>query len=612
MMPDKNLKAVIYCRCSTEEESQQNALAQQIKEARAAVCANGWQLVGEYVELRSGTTIKGRDEYQRLYRDMAEKKFDIIVIKSQDRLMRNVKDWYLFLDRMVNQGKRLYLYIEKKFYTSEDSLITGIKAILAEDYSKELSKKINNAHRHRQAEGANVILTGNAYGFQRTVDRKIEIIEEEAEVKRAMYRLCAQGYGCRVIANLLYEKGYRNRQGKRISETMIRRIIRNPINKGVAVFRRTHYDFEMKQTIQQPPDQWIVHENMVPKTVSEELWNKANAEMDRRREQRDRAGKYQKGSNPGKYNLSGKLKCGYCEETYYRRARYNSSGQKIIEWNCSRYVYEGRVNVEKTKRKNLQTQEEPPGCNNIHLNEEKLNAVLEEVCKEYCDMGNDSDVIDSVMEVLCKVLTSASTETSEKELKEKQGNLEKRKNLLMEKLLDGVISDEDFKKMRKDIEEKIGQIQEKIKESESRKIQEETAEQRIIRIEERLHQDIMQSALVEQLLETISSIIVFPEYLMIRFEPMHISGLDAEENHFSILVEIQNVFDNKASMRDEKQKILRRMKQKPDITAKQLAKELGISLSACVYRIRSLKGEGAVKFEGKGGHGCWVVLKEEE
>ena len=143
-------RAVVYCRCSTEEESQADALRNQVLESEACVKEQGWFLADKYVELKSGTTTKGRAEYNRLFEDLLTDKFDIIVIKSQDRLMRNVKDWYLFLDRMLKQGKRLFMYIERKFYTADDALITGIKAILAEEYSRELSKKINHAHRRRQ------------------------------------------------------------------------------------------------------------------------------------------------------------------------------------------------------------------------------------------------------------------------------------------------------------------------------------------------------------------------------------------------------------------------------------------------------------------------------
>ena len=127
-------RAVIYCRCSTEEESQADALRKQVAESENCVREQGWVLSDRYVELKSGTTTRGRDEYNRLFEDLLSDKFDIIVIKSQDRLMRNVKDWYLFLDRMLSHEKRLFMYIEQKFYTTDDALITGIKAILAEEY----------------------------------------------------------------------------------------------------------------------------------------------------------------------------------------------------------------------------------------------------------------------------------------------------------------------------------------------------------------------------------------------------------------------------------------------------------------------------------------------
>ena len=97
-------RAVNYCRCSTEEESQRDALKIQTMESREWIQKMGWLHVDEYVEAKSGTQVKGRSEYQRLYDDMLEDKFDIIVIKDQDRLMRNTKDWYLFLDRMQQNG----------------------------------------------------------------------------------------------------------------------------------------------------------------------------------------------------------------------------------------------------------------------------------------------------------------------------------------------------------------------------------------------------------------------------------------------------------------------------------------------------------------------------
>ena len=110
------VKAVIHCRVSTDDEIQINALDKQIEEAKEAVKQNGWILVDEYIdEGKTGTTTKTRDEYNRLVYDLELNKFDVIVIKSQDRLMRSTKDWYIFIDKLVQNKKKLFFYLENKF-----------------------------------------------------------------------------------------------------------------------------------------------------------------------------------------------------------------------------------------------------------------------------------------------------------------------------------------------------------------------------------------------------------------------------------------------------------------------------------------------------------------
>ena len=268
-------RAVVYCRCSTTEESQQNALVQQVAEAKGCVEKQNWILVDEYVELRSGTTSK-RSEYSRLCEDMSLDKFDIIVIKSQDRLMRSTKDWYLFIDKLVSLNKKLYIYLESKFYTPDEALITGIKAILAEEYSRELSKKINNAHSNRQKNNGNAILTSRTYGYKKLPDKTVVLIEEEAKVKKYMYELAAAGYGMRSIANILKNEGITNRQGQYFNGANIGRMIRNPLNMGTVVMNKKHFDFNSKRTLKVQKEQQYVYKDKVPATVSEELWIMAN------------------------------------------------------------------------------------------------------------------------------------------------------------------------------------------------------------------------------------------------------------------------------------------------------------------------------------------------
>lgn len=192
-------RACGYGRVSTDEETQINALSIQINEIDNCILKNKWKKTDMYVdEGKSGTSTKKRNEYNRLMNDMVLDKWDIIVVKSQDRLFRSAKDWYIFVDALVKNNKKLFFYIENKFYTPDDSLITGIKAILAEDYSRELSKKERNAHKTRRLNalqngtnnGKNVILTNNTWGYNK-INKEVVINEEEAKIVQEMFHLAA-------------------------------------------------------------------------------------------------------------------------------------------------------------------------------------------------------------------------------------------------------------------------------------------------------------------------------------------------------------------------------------------------------------------------------------
>ena len=81
----KKLRAVFYARVSTEEEKQLNALEKQIQENRDVIAQKGWELVDEYIdEGKSGTKVKGRNEYQRLLDDLESDKFDVEILQYHE------------------------------------------------------------------------------------------------------------------------------------------------------------------------------------------------------------------------------------------------------------------------------------------------------------------------------------------------------------------------------------------------------------------------------------------------------------------------------------------------------------------------------------------------
>lgn len=597
-------RAVIYCRCSTEEESQKDALRKQEEEAVQCVKNKGWVLTDRYVESRSGTSTKGRREYNRLFDDMISDKFDILVIKSQDRLCRNTMDWYLFTDRLNRSSKKLYIYIENKFYTPDDSLITGIKAILAEDYSRELSKKIVNAHRGRQKNNGKPILTSNTYAYRRTEEGNMELIEEEAEVKRRMYRLCAAGYGCRKIASILFEDGVRNRKGKPFHDSDILRMIRNPLNKGTIVMNRKHYDFSSKKTIKNSEEEYYVYDGKVPAIVSEQLWQDANHAIDERAGKGNQNGIYRKNSSPGKYPLSGKLVCGICGAPFYRsvQKRYSDHKKRYV-WECSEYLFCG-------KKKN---REEEKGCDNLHFREEDLNEELEQVFSDCCKPDKEQ-LIAHMIKLLKEVLKETDLQSEIDREKIQKEKIRKQMNKLVDKLLDGVLTDTLYGQKQQELEKKLEEEENKIQELKQRNCGGTVLKDRLNTIEKKLCKgEFLEQAAVAGMVSEIEKIVIYPKYMIIFMNLSQNPGLkqipDTEEQEcIKLKVQYGNRYNFKEKKKEEREMIVNLMKNNHGITAKQIAVELGIGLSAADYRINVLKKEGRICFHGKGGKGWWEVI----
>lgn len=337
-------RAVFYARVSTQEEAQLKALPKQVDECKDKIKEKGWDLVDQYVdEGKSGTTIKHRTEYQRLLDDMELNKFDVIVVKSQDRLQRNPKDWYIFLDKLVCNDIKLFIYLDNQFYTTDNALITGIKAILASEYSRDLSKKLNNANKRRierARAGERVPAMGNSqmYGY-RIINGKWIIDTEEAKIVKKMYELYLELHSISKVRNALNDLGYRNKAGRLFTDEVVGRVLKNEKHKGWAILNRYHRNFDTKEIEELPEDEWVIVKNDHKPIVSEEMWDKVNNEIQSHRNKGNNKGR---GKRMGNDIMSGKLFCNCCGKVMWKHTSVNKSG-KYSQWYCSGKMGSGKL-----------------------------------------------------------------------------------------------------------------------------------------------------------------------------------------------------------------------------------------------------------------------------
>lgn len=633
-MPENQKRAVIYCRVSTQEQAQRDALAVQVEEAQNAVKSNEWVLVDQYIEMESGTTKHGRSEYMRLLDDIKDKnKFDIIVIKSLDRLNRSAKNWYLFVEELVNNDKLLYIYMDRAFYKTDDRLISGVKAILAEQYSRDLSSKINNAHEYRQKNGTTVLINNNTYGYVKNPDKSVSIHPEEAKMIRKIYRLAAQGCGSRTISKILYQDGIRNRNGNQLEESSIRRIIKNPLFKGVVVMNKRHFDFEKKKEIKNPESEWIYHQGLVPAIVEEELWEKANKMLKLSAAQVKGAGRQKK--HRELYDFSGKLICGECGAPYYKtfRRQYANPEHVIVEWRCSSYLKHGRKKQEVAEGKN-QSKEwgadeqelrrgQITGCDNIHLKQEGLERMMRELSGQLFAWQDEENMIRRIIKILSEVLLTGETHLKKEEVEKNLMAVRNRKSRLLDLLLDNTISKQGYKNKQKELEQEEQRWTERLERMDVEEEKIRQTKERLLGIEQKLRADGCEKIQAGLLMQVMDHIRVFEDRLEIKLNPVALPGVasvhgwimqkpgvlqkDYLQEYLMEVPTARYFADTRIIKKKKKESIPDILRKEPFLTNKELAKRLDVTFSTLRRWLADYKKKGQIYFDKTGGKGQWRV-----
>lgn len=432
-------RAVFYARVSTEEEKQVNALVKQVEENRDVIKSKGWSLVDEYVdEGKSGTMIKRRNEYQRLLEDMVKDKFDIIVVKDQERLQRNTRDWYNFIDMLVAHDKILYFYLDNKFFNpDDDGLLTGIGAILSEQYSRNLSKKMNNSSRRRmekaiQGEPVSAMGNGKGLGYA-IINKKWVKIPEEIEVCMQIWDLYDKYDSLRKVRDEINNRGYRNSVGKLFTTESIGRVLKNEKAKGVIVMGKYHHDFNLKKIVKMPEENWTRIPAPELAYVSEERFDS----VQKRLQAKTGNGR---GKHIGRDPYSGKMYCNLCGSVLWRRETVrkdkNGKKKKYYGWVCSSKYAKGELT-----------------CTGVSTTTVRVHSVYQALTENI--VIDKKAVKKDLLAWLNSLKATLSDNTVNTEIEKELENLERKRALLLDTYLDGLLSKADYTLKYRDLERTI-------------------------------------------------------------------------------------------------------------------------------------------------------------
>jgi DNA invertase Pin-like site-specific DNA recombinase len=143
----------IYARVSTKDGRQD--AENQLRQLREFCTSQGWTVCREYIDHASGKNDTGRPEFQRLFEDAAQRKFDLVVFWALDRFSREgVLATLQYLQRLSGYGIGYRSFTEGYLDSCgmfKDAVI-GILAVVAKQERIRISERVQaGLHRARAA-----------------------------------------------------------------------------------------------------------------------------------------------------------------------------------------------------------------------------------------------------------------------------------------------------------------------------------------------------------------------------------------------------------------------------------------------------------------------------
>lgn len=332
------MRAVAYCRVSTNKEEQLDSLESQQKFFQDYALKNGYDLIHTYAdEGKSGTKIKNRKQLLQLLEDAQKNSYETVLIKDISRLARNTVDFLTSIRRLKALNiKVVFVNYDHTSSESSEFMLTMLSAI-AQEESANTSKRVRFGKKQNAELGR---VPNLVYGYDKIPGDyfNLKINQNEKEVVKYIYEMYTEdNMGTGAIAEKLNKQGIKTKRGCLFTQTAIRRILSNEIYTGNIINGKEEVaDFLTGERRAKEEDQWMVIKRPELIIVKEETYLKAKSLLESRRNTFLKEGKKQH----SKYIFSGLFICKECGSTFRRITRtYKNTYHK---WACATRNLKGK------------------------------------------------------------------------------------------------------------------------------------------------------------------------------------------------------------------------------------------------------------------------------
>lgn len=415
-------KALVYCRVSTEEQAEKgHSLETQEKFCREFAKRNSYTVTHVYRDDgKSGKKLQ-RPALQALIAQIQEKKnVQAVIVQETDRLARNTIDHLTIRALLRKAGVKLLSAAQPMLDDSpEGKMIDTILASVNQFQSDINGRKTSKGMQERFDSGWWPAWAPLGYSNKMVDGKKIVTPDPKKwHLLRQGLKLYLTGnYSAMQIVDILHARGLRSQFGRRICNSIMSHILRNPFYAGIMRWKGQEKIGNHKPMI----------------TLSEHQRNLSilathNYHASRSRKHR--------------FLLMGFAFCNICGGRYTAEKHVTKGNITYYHCNFSGKRRDGKIHTNKGQ--------------NVPVPE--LEHEVEELFKRIEFNTETADkLIAKAQEVHVRV--KRDTETQKKGIQNQRLALEQKRDVIEEKLLAGVITDSEFQRLRNKLNDQFVQVQ---------------------------------------------------------------------------------------------------------------------------------------------------------
>lgn len=201
-----------YCRVSTDLDTQALSYELQVQNYTEYIEGNpDWEFAGIYADRGiSGTSLKHRDNFNRMIADCEAGKIDLIVTKAVTRFARNVLDCISTVRMLKSLNPPVGVYFETERINTLDTTsetYLGLISLFAQGESESKSESLKWSYIRRWKRGTGIYPTWSLLGYEVDEEGRWVVVEDEAELIRIIYDMYLNGHSSPQIAEVLTRSG---------------------------------------------------------------------------------------------------------------------------------------------------------------------------------------------------------------------------------------------------------------------------------------------------------------------------------------------------------------------------------------------------------------------